>query len=296
LAKKDEVVMSPERRAMLRLITSAVVPVTRPAGFRKSGQTFHRRRGEAVQLIGFRMAGAGDREFGGDIALAFDSLCQLAGLPVLEKPKESECDGRGTRGDLNQFVPSAPWLWTVRVKGDNSAVTRSLQRCVAAAIKELDQIDGIRAFAEHRWFRRYVPAPWRASVLYLLGRWDEAAREIEALAAQFHDRQNACRAEWWLERLHLTGLRASEGKVWPQRECFHKKPERLFDSSWITPTVKQLAAGISQEHAFEQMPILGDALEEAGCSDQEVLQHCRSGGEHVQGCWVVELILQKGHG
>src|SRR3954469_19244343 len=103
--------MSLERAAMLRLITSAVVPITKPAGFRKSGQRFHRRRGEAVQLIGFRMAGAGSREFGGDVGLAFAPLCRPARLPVLEKPQESECDGRGTRGELDQFVPSAPGLW-----------------------------------------------------------------------------------------------------------------------------------------------------------------------------------------
>jgi hypothetical protein len=162
------------------------------------------------------MAGAGDREFGGDIGLAFDSLCQLAGLPVLEKPKEYECDNRGIRGELDHFVPSAPGLWAVRVQGNNSAVTRSIQRCVAAAITELDQIDGVRAFAEHRWFRQDAPAPWRASVLYLLGKLDETAREIEALAAHFHDRQNACRAEWWLERLHLTGFGVSGGNVWPE--------------------------------------------------------------------------------
>jgi len=43
-SQRGEVLMSPERAEMLRLITSAVVPVTRPAGFRKSGQMFHRRR------------------------------------------------------------------------------------------------------------------------------------------------------------------------------------------------------------------------------------------------------------
>jgi hypothetical protein len=41
------------------------------------------------------------------------------------------------------------------------------------------------------------------------------------------------------------------------------------------------------------MPLLADALEEAGCTDQEVLKHCRSGGEHVRGCFVVDLILGK---
>jgi hypothetical protein len=206
--------MSPERAAILRLISSAVVPITRPAGFRKSGQRFHRRLGEAVQLIGFRMGGAGDREFGGDIGLSFDSMCRLARLPVLEKLSEYECGDRGTRGGLESFVPSAPAMWAVRVRGDNSAVTRSIQRCVADAIAEFDQIDGIRAYAGHRWFSRGGwPAPERASVLYLLGRLDEAAREIEALAAVYHDRQNACRAEWWVKRLHLTRLRVSGDKV-----------------------------------------------------------------------------------
>jgi hypothetical protein len=41
------------------------------------------------------------------------------------------------------------------------------------------------------------------------------------------------------------------------------------------------------------MPVLADALEEAGCRDADFLGHCRSGGEHVRGCWVVDLLLGK---
>jgi hypothetical protein len=44
---------------------------------------------------------------------------------------------------------------------------------------------------------------------------------------------------------------------------------------------------------FADMPVLADALEEAGCQDQDILGHCRSGGEHVRGCWVVDLLLGK---
>jgi hypothetical protein len=39
------------------------------------------------------------------------------------------------------------------------------------------------------------------------------------------------------------------------------------------------------------MPILGDALEEAGCSDTTILDHCRQPAEHVRGCWLVDRIL-----
>ena len=39
--------------------------------------------------------------------------------------------------------------------------------------------------------------------------------------------------------------------------------------------------------------ILADALEEAGCHDLDILAHCRQPGEHVRGCWVVDLLLGK---
>ncbi len=59
---------------------------------------------------------------------------------------------------------------------------------------------------------------------------------------------------------------------------------------WDDQTVRQIAEGIHNESAFELLPILGDALEEAGCSEPGILDHCR-GTEHPSGsCWVVDLI------
>ena len=43
----------------------------------------------------------------------------------------------------------------------------------------------------------------------------------------------------------------------------------------------------------DDFAVLADALEEAGCTNPEILSHCRSSGEHVRGCWVVDLILGK---
>jgi len=62
---------------------------------------------------------------------------------------------------------------------------------------------------------------------------------------------------------------------------------------WRTPTVTNLAESIYQERAFDRLPILADALEDAGCSNADILNHCRQGGEHVRGCWVVDLLLGK---
>jgi hypothetical protein len=41
------------------------------------------------------------------------------------------------------------------------------------------------------------------------------------------------------------------------------------------------------------LPVLADALEEAGCTDEVILSHCRQSGEHVRGCWVVDAVLGK---
>jgi hypothetical protein len=55
--------------------------------------------------------------------------------------------------------------------------------------------------------------------------------------------------------------------------------------------VTQVARGIYDERQFEDLPILADALEEAGCQVPLILDHCREVGEHVRGCWVVDLAL-----
>jgi hypothetical protein len=66
-----------------------------------------------------------------------------------------------------------------------------------------------------------------------------------------------------------------------------------FDTPWRTANVVDLARTIYEEKTFERLPILADSLMDAGCADEQVLEHCRSDGPHVRGCWVVDLILSK---
>lgn len=61
--------------------------------------------------------------------------------------------------------------------------------------------------------------------------------------------------------------------------------------AWATSTVAGLAVAIREEKAFDRLPILADALQEAGCEDADILDHLRYARPHVNCCWVVELLL-----
>lgn len=66
-----------------------------------------------------------------------------------------------------------------------------------------------------------------------------------------------------------------------------------LDSTWRTSDVVALARGIYEDRAFDRMPILADALQDAGCDRADVLNHCRELGPHVRGCWAVDAVLNK---
>ncbi len=67
----------------------------------------------------------------------------------------------------------------------------------------------------------------------------------------------------------------------------------IVDPRWLTSNVVDLARTIYEEREFNRMPILADALMDAGCDDEDILNHCRSTGPHVRGCFVVDLLLGK---
>jgi hypothetical protein len=71
------------------------------------------------------------------------------------------------------------------------------------------------------------------------------------------------------------------------------RPVRLHPAwlGWADQTVPRLAEGVYEEGAFDRLPILADALEDAGCTCADILSHLRGPGPHVRGCWALDLIL-----
>lgn len=163
---------------------------------------------QVVNVQTSRSSSWAERRFFINVGLAFDELCGLAKVPVLEKPKVYECDNRGTRDRLEKLVPNAEADWCVGPSSDATGVTPRLRSAVSDLVGELDRIDGLGRYKDHPWFDRFRPKQENAQVLYLLGDHAGAISEVRQLAKVFHDRRNANRAEWWIERPGLRELQS----------------------------------------------------------------------------------------
>ena len=97
---------------------------------------------------------------------------------------------------------------------------------------------------------------------------------------------------------------AANGLAYPGEEhykqleflrCIFGNPFRpvAFDPVWRTSTAVAIAQAAYDSRAFGNLPVLADALQDAGCENADVLDHLRGPGPHVRGCWVVDLVLGK---
>lgn len=74
-------------------------------------------------------------------------------------------------------------------------------------------------------------------------------------------------------------------------ECFPAgHPIVSIEPNWLTAEVIALASMIRTETALDRFPILADALQDAGCNSEAVLNHCRANCIHIRGCWILGLI------
>jgi hypothetical protein len=69
-------------------------------------------------------------------------------------------------------------------------------------------------------------------------------------------------------------------------------PETVL--AWNDRLVPRLAQAIYDERGWHDLPLLADALLDAGCTDESLMHHCRAGGEHARGCFAVDVILGRG--
>lgn len=128
---------------------------------------------------------------------------------------------------------------------------------------------------------------------------DEAAYYTRAAVIAAADVGDAyTHAKWVLENIgwatrDAAPAGATRAELPGLCRCVFGNPFRraAVDPRWLSGAVVGLAEGIYADRAFDRLPILADALEEAGCDDADVLAHCRGPKPHARGCWVVDVVL-----
>ncbi len=129
---------------------------------------------------------------------------------------------------------------------------------------------------------------------------DRAARNLAraSLVVLDQDPRTAVRAGVHvLAALYQDNWRAELAAQCDLVRCLFGNPFRLsrLDPAWLKHaegSVRHLARVIRDEGRFADLPVLGDALEDAGCRDESVLEHCRHCGAHAHGCWVIDLLTR----
>jgi hypothetical protein len=104
--------------------------------------------------------------------------------------------------------------------------------------------------------------------------------------------------------MHVEELRRMGNVLWALQlaagkgssDCGSRSRPAAIDPGWLSwngRTIGRLARAIREEDRPDLFPILADALVEAGCTDTEIIEHCRRPGEHGQTCWILRALLAR---
>jgi hypothetical protein len=197
----------------------------------------------------------------------FAVACCLRLCPLLDDERSQRCievaesfaDGRATTNELRTAASESEEIW-LKNAADETALA-----CHQLFWKEVDGLH-VSTSAISAVFKRQKR---------------EANEPFDPFDGR---RRGACPSE---ERAQCMIIREIFGNPF---RSFKVVPNWI---AWNDGTVTRIAQAVYDERAFDRMPILADALEEAGCTDQDILAHCRSSGGHVRGCWVMDLCLGK---
>jgi hypothetical protein len=192
------------------------------------------------------------------------------------RPMLDFLDGKAFDRKLRLF---AVWCW----ERDESRLSDPLRKFLATF---RDRLDGTVSDAD--WFEAYSAIESGASLTYYLLSPDPlaAARRSSGVTRPFGNIGGRPFTVDDATRPMCDVLRDLIGNPF--------RPVAL-DPAWRTSTVLALAAGIHAEGAFDRLPILTDAVQDAGCDNEDMLTHCHNPhAVHVRGCWVVDLLLGKG--
>src|SRR5262245_18018566 len=201
---------------------------------------------------------------------------------------------------MQRLVPQRRWrklLDTVETYADGEAMSDELFKAYEAGGVNDANLPAANAAAAH--CIHFLPDDYK--VIEGVDYVSDAAGYLGAVAAGVlqPDEGLGMTMEVWQEPAFQDAKRAHEKKLCALIRDIFGNPYRqppVLDRSWLAwngGTIPNLARTMYASKRFRDLPILADALEEAGCTDETVLAHCRGPGPHVRGCWVVDWVLEK---
>ncbi len=177
--------------------------------------------------------------------------------------------------------------------------SRKLRRFVLACVARLIQIDPSSKYVATLAFAEKLADDeanidqdeWIVAFEYSQDQLNEGSPDITAWLLSLTVGDYASdEAHWVLESMR--GQSIDEAVPMGLFRDIFGNPFRPVDfAPWRTDTAVSLARQMYESREFSAMPILADALQDAGCDNDEVLNHCRGQGPHVRGCWVVDGVL-----
>jgi hypothetical protein len=181
--------------------------------------------------------------------------------------------------------------WHLKTKGNRRAI--EVGEAFADGRATAEELASVLAEAESWVGDVAVPIALGAAMGVVTDACEEQGRRAGEAAWDFGESRNAY---WVAERKAQAAL----------LRCVFPYPFRPSSSlaqavlAWNDGTVRRIAEGIYEERRMpdgtfdaSRLAILADALLDAGCDHDDLIQHCRSDGPHVRGCWAVDLILGK---
>jgi hypothetical protein len=188
------------------------------------------------------------------------------------KLAEHFADGRATADELRQTERRV--LESLHAMEERWRASRGAERAAPAPTHEALALAGMAT-----WSEAPKAAYYASSNAYL------AAASIENPGAMISSRRfSACQAAE--ERAQTDLLRDMVAN--------HFHPAPAVDPAWLAwngGMIVRLAQAVYDELAWDRLPILADALEEAGCTDSTILSHCRTAAVHARGCWLLDCLV-----
>jgi hypothetical protein len=196
-------------------------------------------------------------------------------------------------------------IWHLFSREESRQAVEAAERFAegAARHKELAAAYHAASFVdeEHDTGYRASAAQAAANAAEQLLQWGGCTRfdpaVTAAIAVGLHARQLRRKPEEGLRAGAWAELKEQNAQCETLRELVGNPFRRVeIDASWLTwndEVIVAMTQAIYDGRAFGRLPILADALEEAGCSDAAILDHCRQPGEHFLGCWVIDLLMGK---